>query len=251
MIDPVHGGMRGAPKFPQPMMLEFLWRAGQRMNDERYFGAVELHARADVRGRHLRPPRRRLLALLGRRALAGAAFREDALRQRPAAGVSGVAFQRSGNALFRTRADETVAWLTREMTTGRARSRIARRRFRGRRGQILRLVARRDRGGAGRRADAAFFAAHYDVTSGRQFRGHNILNRLKHLPRSMEDERGSPDARKTARRARRPGPAGPRRQGAGRLERLMIAALVNAGLAFGRPRWIELPARAFHFVAPG
>src|SRR5947209_18587985 len=42
MIDPVHGGMRGAPKFPQPMMLEFLWRAGQRQNDRRYFGAVEL-----------------------------------------------------------------------------------------------------------------------------------------------------------------------------------------------------------------
>ena len=30
LIDPVHGGMRGAPKFPQPMMLEFLWRAGRR-----------------------------------------------------------------------------------------------------------------------------------------------------------------------------------------------------------------------------
>src|SRR5262245_52808320 len=30
MIDPVHGGMRGAPKFPQPMLLEFLWRAGRR-----------------------------------------------------------------------------------------------------------------------------------------------------------------------------------------------------------------------------
>jgi uncharacterized protein YyaL (SSP411 family) len=42
MIDPVNGGMRGAPKFPQPMMLEFLWRAGQRMNDRRYFAAVEL-----------------------------------------------------------------------------------------------------------------------------------------------------------------------------------------------------------------
>jgi len=30
IIDPVHGGTRGAPKFPQPMLLEFLWRAGQR-----------------------------------------------------------------------------------------------------------------------------------------------------------------------------------------------------------------------------
>jgi hypothetical protein len=29
-IDPVHGGLRGAPKFPQPAMLEMLWRAGLR-----------------------------------------------------------------------------------------------------------------------------------------------------------------------------------------------------------------------------
>ena len=42
MIDPVNGGMRGAPKFPQPMMLEFLWRAGRRTNDPRYFAAVQL-----------------------------------------------------------------------------------------------------------------------------------------------------------------------------------------------------------------
>jgi uncharacterized protein len=42
MIDPVHGGMGGAPKFPQPMMLEFLWRAGLRTHDERYFALVEL-----------------------------------------------------------------------------------------------------------------------------------------------------------------------------------------------------------------
>src|SRR5262249_57707638 len=42
MIGPVKGGMGGAPKFPQPMMLEFLWRAGQRLHDKRYFGAVEL-----------------------------------------------------------------------------------------------------------------------------------------------------------------------------------------------------------------
>ena len=42
-----------------------------------------------LRGRHLRPSRRRLLALFGRRALAGAAFREDALRQRAAPRAAG------------------------------------------------------------------------------------------------------------------------------------------------------------------
>ena len=43
------------------------------------------HPRGDGPRRHLRPARRRLRALLGRRGLGGAALREDALRQRPAA----------------------------------------------------------------------------------------------------------------------------------------------------------------------
>ena len=42
LIDPVNGGIRGAPKFPQSMMLEFLWRAGERTNNNRRFAAVEL-----------------------------------------------------------------------------------------------------------------------------------------------------------------------------------------------------------------
>jgi len=35
--DPINGGLRGAPKFPQCAMLEFLWRAGARTGDERFF----------------------------------------------------------------------------------------------------------------------------------------------------------------------------------------------------------------------
>src|SRR5207245_2903262 len=42
LIDPLNGGTRGAPKFPQPMLLEFLWRAGGRTGEARYFNAVEL-----------------------------------------------------------------------------------------------------------------------------------------------------------------------------------------------------------------
>ena len=89
MFDTVNGGLRGAPKFPQPAILEMLWRAGMRTGDARFFETVEHSVGAHERGRHLRPPRRRLFALLGRRALASAAFREDALRQRTAAGIAG------------------------------------------------------------------------------------------------------------------------------------------------------------------
>ena len=44
----------------------------------------DAHAARDGVGRHVRPGRRRLLALLGRRLLARPPLREDALRQRPA-----------------------------------------------------------------------------------------------------------------------------------------------------------------------
>ena len=39
-IDLDHGGVRGAPKFPQPSLLEMLWRAGHRTGDARFRHAV-------------------------------------------------------------------------------------------------------------------------------------------------------------------------------------------------------------------
>ncbi len=41
MFDSVHGGLRGAPKFPQSAILEMLWRAGLRTRDARFFEIVE------------------------------------------------------------------------------------------------------------------------------------------------------------------------------------------------------------------
>ena len=41
-MDPKNGGLRGAPKFPQCAMFEFLWRAGMRTGEDRYFGITDL-----------------------------------------------------------------------------------------------------------------------------------------------------------------------------------------------------------------
>src|SRR5882672_6035919 len=41
MFDAVNGGLRGAPKFPQPGILEMLWRAGMRTGDTKFFETVE------------------------------------------------------------------------------------------------------------------------------------------------------------------------------------------------------------------
>jgi len=40
-VRPVNGGLRGAPKFPQPFILEMLWRAGSRTGDTKFFETVE------------------------------------------------------------------------------------------------------------------------------------------------------------------------------------------------------------------
>ena len=74
-----------APKFPHPMDLRLLLRALAALRRRRR-AATWSDTTLDnmAHGRHLRSPRRRLPSLQHRRALARAAFREDALRQRPA-----------------------------------------------------------------------------------------------------------------------------------------------------------------------
>ncbi len=41
-VDPIDGGLRGAPKFPNPSILEFLWRAGGRLGEKNYRDLVHL-----------------------------------------------------------------------------------------------------------------------------------------------------------------------------------------------------------------
>jgi uncharacterized protein len=245
-IDPVHGGMRGAPKFPQPMMLEYLWRAGQRLNDRRYFGAVELSlarmceggiydhlgggfSRYSVDERWLTPHFEKML------------YDNAQLLE-----LLALAWQRSANDLFRIRARETVQWLTREMTTEQgAFSASLDADSEGEEGKFyvwslaeIEQVLGPD--------DASLFAKQYDVTSEGNFEGHNILNRLKHLPRSMEDEQRLAPMRAKLLEARtkrvRPGLDD---KVLADWNGLMIAGLVNAGIIFDEPTWIEMAARAF------
>jgi uncharacterized protein len=246
LIDPVHGGLRGAPKFPQAMILEFLWRAGQRTGQQRYFAAVELtlericqggiydhlgggFSRYSVDERWLVPHFEKMLY-------------DNALLLE----LLGLAYQRSRRELFRARARETVGWLLREMTTPEgsfcasldADSEGEEGKF-----YVWSLAEIRDVLGP---QQAEFFAAHYDVTPEGNFEGHNILNRLKDLHADPADEPRLASLREKLLSARS------RRVRPGLDDKiladwngLMIAALVRAGAVFVEADWVHHAARAF------
>ncbi len=288
-FDPVYGGLGRAPKFPQCSMMELLWRTGQRRNEVRYFELVEhtlTHmceggiydhlgggfSRYSVDERWLVPHFEKML------------YDNAQLLE-----LLALAHMRTGNELFRQRAEETVGWLAREMTTpegGFCASLDADsdgeegKFYVWSRAEIEEILGPRD---------AEFFARVYDVTPGGNFEGHNILNRLASLGEPVEKTEQAADARHqkdiatAGNGGRRPTPdvdylLGQKRRAdnvirlAGLREKLlearasrvrpglddkvladwnglMIAALVNVGVMLGQPCWVDMAKRAFAFIA--
>ena len=250
IIDPVNGGTRGAPKFPQAALFELLWRAGLRTGEPRYFAAVEItldhiceggiydhlgggFSRYSVDERWLVPHFEKML------------YDNAQLLE-----LLAIAHLRSGKPLYRQRAQETVAWLEREMTTGEgAFSASLDADSEGEEGKfyvwsyedVLRELGTED---------GEFFARHYDVTPAGNFEGHNILNRLKPLPRTADDEARLAvlRAKLLAVRASRVRP-GLDDKVLADWNGLMIAALANASLMLAEPSWLALARQAFSFVA--
>ncbi|HEY5305364.1 MAG TPA: thioredoxin domain-containing protein [Pseudolabrys sp.] len=253
MFDSVHGGLRGAPKFPQGGILEMLWRAGLRSGDTKFFETVEHSlermseggiydhlgggfSRYSVDERWLVPHFEKML------------YDNAQLLE-----LLALAFSRSkngsGNPLFAQRARETVGWLQREMTTPEgafcasldADSEGEEGKFYvWSKNEIIELLGP-EAGG--------FFARHYDVTDDGNFEGHNILNRLAPVSRSEADETRLSQLRAILLDAR----AGRVRPGLddkvlADWNGLMIAALVNAGIIFDQPDWIAMARRAFDFI---
>jgi hypothetical protein len=250
MFDPTHGGMRGAPKFPNSAIYELIWRAGLRTGDERYFRLIEHTLERICEGGiydHLgggfsrySTDERWLVPHFEKMLYDNAQLLE----------LLALAFQHSGNPLFRQRAAETVEWLAREMTTPE--------------GAFCASLDADSEGEEGKfyvwskdqieeamgPDDAAFFVQHYDVSPEGNFEGHNILNRSKSLPRSKEDEARLTMLRQNLLmlRSKRVRP-GLDDKVLADWNGLMIAALANAGAMLGEPAWIEMGARAFDFVA--
>jgi uncharacterized protein YyaL (SSP411 family) len=248
-FDKVEGGIGGAPKFPNPPILEVLWRGWIRSGDASARDAVLLtldkmsqggiydhlgggYARYSTDAKWLVPHFEKML------------YDNAQLLD-----LLAWAWRETGNPLYEARAHETVAWTLREMLAeggGFASSLDAD--SEGEEGKFYVWTAAEIDRVLG--ADADLFKRAYDVTADGNWEGHTILNRNHGAgPFGEPEEMRLAICRATllAERAKRVRPGWDDKVLAD-WNGLMIAALANAALAFAVPRWREAAATAFDFI---
>ena len=251
MTDPIHGGLRGAPKFPNPPIYRFLWQNAFRTGQPDAMDALHLmlermsqggiydhlgggFARYSTDEIWLVPHFEKMLydnaQLLELLALAHA--------HRP-------------NPLYAQRAAETVGWLLRDMSAQRIDGKAA---FaasedadsEGEEGRFYVWTEAEVDALLGPRAIA--FKTAYDVTQAGNWEGHTILRRLTPLGSSdQEAELAHSRTILFEARAKRVRPGWDDKVLAD-WNGLAIAALVRCSAVFDRPAWLMAAREAFDFV---
>ncbi len=245
--DPVNGGLAGAPKFPNPALLEFLWRhharTGEAASGEAFLRALEGMARGGIHD-HLAGGFARysvdehwLVPHFEKMLYDNAQLLE----------LYAVAASESGEARFAEAARGIVRWLRSEMQIGAAFAASLDADSEGEEGRFYVWTedAFADEGEEALRLARTYLG----LTPQGNWEGVTVLHALAAPPVAPPDA-GPLDALKTrllARRERRPRP--------GRDDKvladwngLMIAALVRAGLALDEPDWLDLAADAYRFI---
>ncbi|MDX5366447.1 MAG: thioredoxin domain-containing protein, partial [Alphaproteobacteria bacterium] len=265
IMDPVHGGIRGAPKFPQVPLLSLLWRVHLRTGRDDFaapvFRALDHMSEGGIYD-HLGGGYARYsvdefwLAPHFEKMLYDNALLIDLLT---------LAWTETGKPLYARRIRETAEWLAREMTTAE--------------GAFAASLDADSEGVEGKfyvwpeaeidnlftPGEAELFKQVYDVSAegnwehaeqGAQshsdaHQGVNILNRLARADAPFSDEEEAAleplKARLFAERDMRVKPGFDDKVLAD-WNGLMIAALARAGAAFNESEWVEMAASAFRFV---
>ncbi len=247
--DPVNGGIRGNPKFPNAPFTELWLRAANGKADNPFgtaflksirtmsLGGIYDHLRGglsrySVDGRWLVPHFEKMLY--------DNAHYLRALKW---------AWQLQPDPLFRQRIDETIDWASDEMMLAD--------------GAFSSSIDADSEGEEGRfyvwsqteieailGPDAQLFNRLYDVSAGGNFEGHNILNRLKDLPVNPQTETilAAARAKLLDARAHRARP--------GLDDKILtdwngyfIRALSECAFTFDNPVWMKLAKTAFHCIA--
>jgi uncharacterized protein YyaL (SSP411 family) len=231
-VDPVHGGIGGALKFPQPSIFELIWRAYRRTGavdmkravtltlDRMCQGGIYDHlgggfARYSTDARWLVPHFEKML------------YDNAQMIE-----LLALVWQETKSPLYAARVAETIDWLKREMISE------------GEEGKFYVWTAGEIDAALG--DNATIFKDAYDVTPEGNWEGHTILNRSKRmLLGSAEHEAKLAACRRILfdLRAKRV-PPGRDDKVLADWNGLMIAALARCGFIFAQPEWIVLAETA-------
>ena len=248
-VDTLNGGIGGAPKFPQPAILDLFWRAHGRTGNGAFRDAVLLTLERMSQG-----------GIYDHLGGGFARYTVDAIWLVPhfekmlydnaqLIDVLTLAWQDTRHPLFAARVHETVAWAEREMLIREgAFSGSLDADSDGEEGKYY--VWDEDEIDALLGENSVAFKAAYDVTATGNWEGRNILNRRNDAgPTNPDRETMLSQCRERLLRARedriRPGLDD---KVLADWNGLMIAALANAGAVFDQPRWIALAAGTFKFI---
>ena len=249
-VDPRHGGIGGAPKFPQVPILDLLWRNYKRSGSELMRTAVILSARQMSEGGiydHLgggysrySTDERWLVPHFEKMLYDNAQILELLCHL----------WQDTRDPLFKQRAEETVDWLLREMLTKEGAFASAYDAdSEGEEGVFY--VWQESEIDALLGVDAEAFKAVYDVTRLGNFENSNILNRLGRRPEDdmLEEEILKPLRDKLlAVRIQREWPSWDDKVLAD-WNGMMISALSFASAVFERPDWLKAAKNAWYYVS--
>jgi uncharacterized protein YyaL (SSP411 family) len=254
-VDSTNGGLRGAPKFPNAPVFEFLWRAGARLKTSPYRDLVTLtltrmseggvcdhlgggYARYSTDERWLVPHFEKML------------YDNAQILE-----LLALCYAESGDELFRTRAMETVSWLRRDMTHAD--------------GAFCASLDADSEGAEGKfyvwtweelveilgHEEASFFGKFYGASDRGNWADEahggivTILNRLEaKRPTPEEEARLAPLRHKLFEARERRVHPGLDDKIMADWNGLMIAALVNAATLLNEPEWIQLAARAYDVI---
>ena len=240
-IDRRRGGMKGAPKFPQPGIFGFLWRSGLRTNDAELKQAVTVTLNAICQGGIYDHLGGGFMRYSTDEEWLVPHFEKMLYDNAQLIELLCLAYQNTGSDLYKQRVDETIGWMLREMiaedgafaATLDADSEGGEGHFyTWEYGKIAKLLG----------DDLKEFSQAYDVSENGNWEGRIILRRQE----NQVDEARLDVLRSILMKARgfRPRP--------GRDDKILadwngmaISALVHAAIVFDRQDWLKAAQTAF------
>lgn len=247
-VDLEHGGLSGAPKFPQPGLFDFLWRAALRSGDPSLRGAVTLTLDRICQGGITDHLGGGFMRYSTDEVWLAPHFEKMLYDNAQLIDLLTLVWQDTANPLFQDRVAEAVDFVSREMLAeDGAFAAALDADSEGHEGRFYTWSAQEIAEVLGP-VLAPLFAQAYDVSLQGNWEGVNILNRSAAQPTGIEEQLAQARSLLLQARSKRVRP--------GRDDKvladwngLMIAALANAALAFERPEWLDMARRAFAVIS--